>query len=77
MYTIYSLNLARPGREQQESNYIVDTIQVYFFSIPIFLFFLVKILIINIFMTKLDGKLLIRNFLKIESSSGKKYRGLL
>jgi len=28
-------------------------------------------------MTKLDGKLLIRDFLKIESSSGKKYRGLL
>ena len=28
MYTLYTLNLVRPGREQQESNYNVDTFQV-------------------------------------------------
>ena len=75
MYMIYSLNLARPGREQQESNYIIDTLQIYI----IFVFFLVKILIINVFIIELDGKLLFRNFhsKKIEGNSGKKYRGLL
>jgi|TARA_B100000683_G_C12465642_1_gene545870 hypothetical protein len=74
VYIIYSLNLARPGREQQEGNYIIDTLQIYI----IFLFFLVKILIINVFIIELDGKLLFRNFHSkgIESSSGKKYRGL-
>ena len=74
MYIIYSLNLARPGREQQEGNYIIDTLQIYI----IFLFFLVKILIINVFIIELDGRLLFRNFHSkgIESSSGKKYRGL-
>lgn len=35
---IYALNLARPGREQQESNYIIDTLQVYNYKLR-FLFF--------------------------------------
>jgi len=38
MYTLYTLNLVRPGREQQESNYDVDTIQVYTNIIFIFIF---------------------------------------
>jgi len=62
VYTIYTLNLARPGREQQRSYYIVDTLQIYILITTIFVFFLVKILIINVFITELDGKLLIRNF---------------
>lgn len=79
MCMIYILNLARPGREQQRNNYIIDAFQIYTIEIFIFVFFLVKILIINVFIIELDGKLLIRNFhyKKIESSSGKKYRGLL
>jgi len=62
VYTIYTLNLVRPGREQQRSYYIVDTLQIYILITIIFVFFLVKILIINVFITELDGKLLIRNF---------------
>jgi len=58
VYTIYTLNLVRPGREQQRSYYIVDTLQIYILITIIF----VKILIINVFITELDGKLLIRNF---------------
>ena len=74
---IYALNLARPGREQQESNYIIDTLQVYDYKLR-FLFFSRKNTYYYVFITRLDGKLLIRNFhYKIESSSGKKYRGLI
>jgi len=62
MCMIYILNFARPGREQQRNNYIIDAFQIYIIETFIFVFFLVKILIINVFIIELDGKLLIRNF---------------
>lgn len=71
--------LILPGLEGSNKRVTISLIHSRYMIINLdFCFFLVKILIINVFITRLDGKLLIRNFhYKIESSSGKKYRGLI
>ena len=72
--------LILPGLEGSNKRVTISLIHSRYIIINSdFSFFLVKILIINVFIIELDGKLLFRNFHSkgIESSSGKKYRGLI